>query len=138
MQSLFTYGSLMCGDIMFAVVGTPLQSAPALLPDYCRYAIKDEQYPGVVRGVGGMVSGIVYHGIGGKGWARLDHFEGEMYCRQPVVVRYPDESEEEVGCYIIKPEFERLLTEEAWDFDEFLSHGKKIFQTRYQGFRNMG
>jgi gamma-glutamylcyclotransferase (GGCT)/AIG2-like uncharacterized protein YtfP len=137
MHKLFTYGSLMCEDIMSIVVGSPLLSKSAILPDFQRLTMKDEQYPGVVSFSGGLVEGIVYQGIKEQGWKRLDRFEGEIYSRERVVVNYPENGQETVYCYVVKPEFRQLLTKTPWDFQAFLEHGKKIFQARYMGFKDI-
>jgi gamma-glutamylcyclotransferase (GGCT)/AIG2-like uncharacterized protein YtfP len=137
MQNLFTYGSLMCEDIMFAVCGVPLSHSPAVLPRYRRFLVKDEQYPGVVPSDGSSVEGIVYHGISPAVWLRLDRFEGEMYDRCPVTVLHENGAEAQVYCYVFKQEFRQHLTDEEWDFKIFLRHGKKIFQARYAGFKDV-
>ncbi len=82
MQNLFTYGSLRCEDIMFAVVGQVLRHHPASLADYRCYTVKNEQYPGVVSETGGSVEGVVYYDIEPEGWLRLDRFEGEPYPKE--------------------------------------------------------
>lgn len=138
MQSLFTYGSLMCEDIMTAVAGGLLLHQPALLPDHRRYALSDEPYPGLVPEFGASVEGIVYHGLKPRAWARLDRFEGELYNRHKVMVWYPDGGREWVYCYIVKAEFRELLSDKAWDFDRFLRHDKKLFETSYSGFSEVG
>jgi gamma-glutamylcyclotransferase (GGCT)/AIG2-like uncharacterized protein YtfP len=137
MQNLFTYGSLMCEDIMFAVVGGPLHYTRALLPRYRRYLVKNEHYPGVMPSACGSVDGIVYHDISSEGWARLDRFEGELYNRRLVTVFYENEDEAQVHCYVFRPEFRQQLTTEEWDFNTFLLHGKRLFQTRYPGFKGI-
>ena len=132
---LFTYGSLMCEDIMTEVAGVPLPCEPATLPGYCRFLVKDEQYPGVVAQAGGLVSGIVYHGLGAENWQRLDRFEGEMYERRPVRVWYNDGREAMVDCYLFRPEFAHRLSSTEWDFAAFLQGGKSLFQHQYCGFK---
>lgn len=134
---LFTYGSLMCEDIMAAVAGVSLVCTPAVLPGYCRFLVKNEQYPGVVADAGGTVPGIVYHAITSEGWARLDAFEGEFYDRRLVTVRYAHNTEAQVYCYVFRPEFHHLLTTIAWDYVAFLRSGKQIFQNRYCGFKTL-
>src|SRR6185369_5509088 len=47
-HALFTYGSLMCADIMAAVVGDQLRCTPAILSGYRRFLVRDEYYPGVI------------------------------------------------------------------------------------------
>jgi gamma-glutamylcyclotransferase (GGCT)/AIG2-like uncharacterized protein YtfP len=134
---LFTYGSLMCEDIMVAVAGEPLRHTPARLFQYRRYSVKNEQYPGIVPNNGSVVDGIVYQGITPAIWSRLDRFEGEMYCRRPVTVLLENGAEAQVYCYVFRPEFRQRLTDEEWDLQTFLRQGKKIFQTRYSGFKDI-
>ncbi len=134
-QNLFTYGSLMCEDIMAEVVGSRLRSTPATLPGYRRFLVQDEQYPGVVVTENSSVSGMLYYDISEDGWSRLDRFEGKMYDRILVTVRSADGTETVVYCYVFKPEFHHRLTTTEWDYAAFLDRGKKIFQNQYCGFK---
>ncbi len=120
---------------MTEVAGTRLLCEAAMLHGYRRFLVKDEQYPGVVAAVGGVVAGIVYHGLDAVNWQRLDRFEGEMYERQQVRVYYTDGSEAEVDCYLFRPEFSHRLTATEWDFAAFLQGGKTLFQHQYSGFK---
>jgi gamma-glutamylcyclotransferase (GGCT)/AIG2-like uncharacterized protein YtfP len=134
-HDLFTYGSLMCEDIMTDVAGIRVDCTPAELHGYRRFLVRDEQYPGIVAAAGGHVSGIVYHGISPESWQRLDRFEGEMYRRAPVTVRFADGRESLVDCYLFRPEFAHRLTETEWDLSAFLQGGKTVFQHQYCGFK---
>ena len=134
-QDLFTYGSLMCEDIMAEVADVRLRYTPAILPGYRRFLVKDEQYPGVVAETAGVVAGRVYHDITPEGWLRLDRFEGEMYDRRPVSVRYENGSHALVQCYIFRPEFSHRLTATEWDYAAFLKGGKALFQQQYCGYK---
>jgi gamma-glutamylcyclotransferase (GGCT)/AIG2-like uncharacterized protein YtfP len=134
-HDLFTYGSLMCEDIMADVAGVRLHRTPADLHGYRRFLVRGEQYPGIVAAKDGLVSGIVYHGISPASWQRLDRFEGEMYSRAPVTVRYADGREALVDCYLFRPEFTHRLTATEWDLSAFLHGGKTVFQHQYCGFK---
>lgn len=134
-QDLFTYGSLMCEDIMAEVAGLRLGCTPAILAGYWRFLVKDEQYPGVIEAPTGMVAGIVYHGLTPEAWSRLDRFEGEMYDRWPVTVRYENNTEITVDCYVFRSEFAHRLTATEWDYAAFLRGGKALFQSQYCGFK---
>lgn len=134
-QDLFTYGSLMCEDIMAEVAGLRLGCTPAILAGYRRFLVKDEQYPGVIEAATGMVAGIVYHGLTPEAWSRLDRFEGEMYDRRPVTVRYENNTEITVDCYVFRSEFAHRLTATEWDYAAFLRGGKALFQSQYCGFK---
>ena len=133
-SELFTYGSLMCADIMAQVAGARLQSSPAVLNGYRRFVVRGEQYPGLVAASGGQVTGRVYHDIGPISWERLDRFEGAMYERQKIVVNDQDGRETEVDCYLFRREFIHRLTAIEWDFDTFILNGKLRFQHQYEGF----
>lgn len=133
--ALFTYGSLMCTDIMAQVSGQHLVAIPAVLPHYRRFLVKDEQYPGVVADLSGSVPGQVYRGISAPAWARLDRFEGEMYARKPVRVCYDGGGDAVVFCYVFRPEFAHRLTDREWSFETFLASGKAAFELQYDGFK---
>jgi gamma-glutamylcyclotransferase (GGCT)/AIG2-like uncharacterized protein YtfP len=134
-HDLFTYGSLMCEDIMAEVADARLRCTPAILAGYRRFLVKDEPYPGVVAEATGVVAGRVYHDITPEGWLRLDRFEGEMYNRRPVSVRYENGSHGLVHCYIFRPEFSHRLTATEWDYAAFLKFGKALFQQQYCGYK---
>ena len=81
MATIFTYGSLMCEDIMAAVTGQNLVFDEAHLLDYERYAVRDEEYPAIIPKTASTVQGRVYYGVNEEGVARLDSFEGDYYQR---------------------------------------------------------
>ena len=132
---LFTYGSLMCEDIMTDVAGARLRSTPAILSGYRRYVVVNEKYPGAIPEPGCIIHGVVYHGIDADSQQRLDRFEGEMYDRSPVTVHYADGHAAVVDCYIFRSEFAHRLSTTEWDFTAFLQSGKNLFQHEYCGFK---
>jgi len=134
MQNLFTYGTLMCTDIMLLVAGKKFRTTSAELSGYRRFSVQNEDYPGVVPCDGSMVTGIIYHDISPEAWIRLDRFEGKMYDRCQVKCRFGDGKQIQAYCYIVKQEFRPLLTLEEWNFDAFLRNGKALFKQRYEGF----
>jgi gamma-glutamylcyclotransferase (GGCT)/AIG2-like uncharacterized protein YtfP len=134
-QDLFTYGSLMCEDIMAEVAGVRLPFTAATLRGYQRFSVKDEHYPGVVPCGNGLVPGIVYHRITPACWSRLDRFEGAMYNRCSVTVHYENGVEALVDCYVFRPECTHRLTATEWDYAAFLENGKAIFHQQYCGFK---
>lgn len=136
-QDLFAYGSLMCQDIMDAVVGSALTSTPARLHGFRRYAMRDELYPGVIASVSGSVEGKVYHRVSLKHWERLDRFEGEMYDRKPVTVQYEDGTQALAYCYLIRAEYLHRLSTAEWNYAVFLREGKQAFKRQYCGFANL-
>lgn len=130
----FTYGSLMCDDIMAAVTGRSLPGEPARLHGHARHPVLGEDYPGVVAQPDGRVDGVLYRGVDPAALARLDAFEGEMYIRRRVRVNPVGGGEREAWCYIVAPACEHLLLPGDWDHAAFLAEGKARFLARYVGF----
>jgi hypothetical protein len=136
----FTYGSLMCDDIMAAVCGLPvggLDSRPARLADFVRHPVRGETYPGMVAAPGQAVEGRVYLNLPASAWPRLDTFEGEYYERQSVRVALAERSELAAETYVFRPQFDPLLGEGDWDFEAFLREGKARFGALYLGFTRL-
>ncbi|MBN2009668.1 gamma-glutamylcyclotransferase [candidate division KSB1 bacterium] len=134
---LFTYGSLMCRDIMHTVVSHCHVLGSAVLQDYRCFIVRNETYPGIIPCLGHQTNGIVYSDITEANLAKLDKFEGSMYERRLVNVTLISGDVKSVFTYVIKPEYEALLETTPWDFNEFFKHGKKSFEAKYVGFENI-
>jgi len=133
----FTYGSLMCADIMAAVCGFTPEVSAAVLPGYARHAVRDEDYPAIVAESSRQVAGRLYAGINASAWERLDSFEGNQYQRQLVQLRLDDGRSIDAWTYVFRPQYRSLLLPGDWDFDAFLREGKQRFEARYLGFRQI-
>ena len=94
MKNLFAYGTLMCDDIMEEVSGAAPSGSSALLRGYRRLCVKGEHYPALIPDEGYMVEGIVYQGLLGPAWHRLDSFEGQMFSRQRVMLDLEEKNEQ--------------------------------------------
>jgi len=130
----FTYGSLMCTDIMFGVAGLALEYEAATLREHSRHPVAGETYPGMIPAAGAAVSGVLYRDVPPAALARLDAFEGEQYLRLTVQVELADGRMAAADTYVFRPEFAHLLAGGEWDFDGFLAEGKRRFETQYLGF----
>jgi len=136
----FTYGSLMCEDIMAAVCGVPARSLsvrPARLIGFDRHPVMGETYPGMIRSPQANVDGMVYLHLPEMAWPRLDRFEGEMYERKPVSVQTEDGISLAADAYVFRSEFAHLLAPGKWDFDAFLQQGRARFTALYLGFQEI-
>ena len=136
MATIFTYGSLMCEDIMATVTGQNLVFDEAHLLDYERYAVRDEEYPAIIPKTASTVQGRVYYGVNEEGVARLDSFEGDYYQRvllKVSVLGRPLEAQS----YVFREEYRGLLADWSWDFEHFLQHGKHKFTSQYLGYQRL-
>ncbi|MBC9073874.1 gamma-glutamylcyclotransferase [Thauera sp. CAU 1555] len=136
-RACFTYGSLMCEDIMARVAGGAFSSTAAMLHGYARHPVRDETYPAIVPRHGASVAGRLYREVDAAALQRLDAFEGEMYARTPVCVELPDGGRADAEAYVFRPAWEHLLMPGEWDFERFLAHGKAHFLARYLGFSKL-
>lgn len=134
MINLFTYGSLMCGDIMHQVSGEKNLYFPAQLKNYFCSCIKNEPYPGMHPSPGQTISGIVYVDLSSEALVRLDHFEGEYYERREVTVECLEIGTTPAFGYVVKPQYRHILTGTPWSYDEFLKNGKERFEKNYFGY----
>jgi gamma-glutamylcyclotransferase (GGCT)/AIG2-like uncharacterized protein YtfP len=132
-DTCFTYGSLMCEDIMSSVAGMTMQGEPATLQGHARHPVRDEDYPGMVPDARGRVEGRLYRGLSEGALVRLDRFEGDMYERRQVRV-LSRQGVTPAWTYIFRPAFVHLLMVGDWSFESFLREGKARFERRYIGF----
>ncbi len=134
----FTYGSLMCEDIMSAVAAARCAHRAAVLDGYRRAPVVGEQYPGMVPASGGRVRGVLYLDLPESAWPRLDAFEGGQYRREQVRVRLEDGRCEAAWAYVFRVEHVHRLAAGEWDFERFMKTGKARFESLYLGFDKLG
>ena len=137
MANLFTYGTLMCEDIMYDVTGHHLSSEPATLRGYGRRSVIGEHYPAIMSDSEATVVGLIYWNLPSSAWDRLDRFEGEMYERHHVTVELNNRTTLSAEAYIIHPDFLNRLDQSDWDFDDFIRNGKANFQRHYKGYQSL-
>ncbi|MFU2488062.1 gamma-glutamylcyclotransferase family protein [Thauera sp. WH-1] len=130
----FTYGSLMCEDIMAAVCGAHAAYRPATLQGHRRHAVVGVAYPGMVPNADHRVQGVLYLELPDSAWPRLDAFEGEEYERRIVTVETDGGAHAQAWTYVFRPRFAHRLAPADWDFDHFLRVGKARFMADYVGF----
>ena len=59
--SIFTYGSLMFAPVWQRIVSGHYASCPAILTDYQRLAVKNEEYPVAIPAMGHHIEGVLYY-----------------------------------------------------------------------------
>lgn len=137
MPNVFTYGSLMCSDIMYHVAGFQPDFVPASLRDFFRSRIRGEEYPGIIHRPRSEVAGVLYLDLPLSAMERLDRFEGSQYIRQEVQVLTERHGLCTAATYVIHPEHKELLTDEPWSYEYFLAVGKSRFLSAYLGFQEI-
>jgi gamma-glutamylcyclotransferase (GGCT)/AIG2-like uncharacterized protein YtfP len=133
--NLFVYGSLMYEQVWRKLITGEFERRAAHLSGFRRLKIKDEDYPGLIRGIG-TVHGVVWLGLDNQALKRIDDFEASFYRRISGVVI--DEAGVEILAefFVIKESDRSVLEEAEWDPVEFERHGLSHFLSSYAGFRS--
>lgn len=127
MSKLFTYGSLMCEDIMARVARGHFPATPATLSGYARQTMKKATYPGLRPQSNAVTKGIVYSQLTPQAFHHLDMFEGSMYDRIEVTVKLENKLPTSAYVYVTRAVYHRYLKKEDWDFGAFVTLHKHQF-----------
>lgn len=123
---MFAYGTLLLPQIISRVMGRVPPADEALLRGYRRVTVMGEVFPAVFRDPSAEVKGRVYRGIDERELQLLDHYEGELYRREPVeivVLGRPEWTES----YVLRVGCERHLSNEPWDLERFVALHAKTY-----------
>ena len=115
MEKLFVYGTLQSSELMHRLLGRLPPSCPALLHGYARYAVKNEDFPGLVPETEASTNGLLYENLSDKELARLDQYESEMYDRPCLEVHLASGETCEAHVYVVSPDYRHLLDDSSWD-----------------------
>ena len=116
---LFSYGTLMLGEVMELVGGRRFTQRPALLAGFQRRRLRGEVYPAIVPAAATRVEGVLWEDLDRAALARIDRFEGAIYERQEQPVEVADGEVRSAFVYVLRPEQRVLLLEYDWDEAEF-------------------
>lgn len=86
MKNVFTYGSLMFGEVWRPLAQRASASMAATLEGYRREGVRSAHYPGIVPASGASTPGRLYFDVDAGALERLDAFEGSEYRRVAVSV----------------------------------------------------
>jgi len=138
MNRLFCYGTLQVTEVIRAVTGRTYPGVAATLYGYAIYRVKDAEYPGIIPAENSEIEGIVYDNVSDNDLKVLDLFESDLYRRQLLDIKLPDDKLRRAWCYVIPDHNKRMLTDEVWRLKDFLEHGLESFMKGYvEGRRNV-
>jgi len=112
-EAIFTYGTLMCPEVLAAVAGATGAPRPARLPGYARRRVRGAVWPGILPRPGASVDGVLWSGLGAAALARLDRYEGVAFRREAVVVATA-EGEVPAQAYVLAARHRWRLTRHDW------------------------
>lgn len=135
-MNIFTYGTLMIPEIMYAVTAREFRFKNAILKGYARFKVKEESYPGVVPVIDAVTEGIIYFGVDQLSLERLDAFEGDLYQRTTIPAEIEGGEILNAEAYVVKPKFRDHLSSLEWNVEEFVQKHLKAFLETYSGFQD--
>ena len=114
-MNLFTYGTLMIPEVMYAVTTRKFRFKNAVLRGYARFTVKGESYPGIIPVTDAVTEGIIYFDVDELSLERLGAFEGDLYQRKPVRVETKEREIRDAETYVIRPEYRGCLSSSEWN-----------------------
>ncbi|CAA0841837.1 AIG2-like (avirulence induced gene) family protein [Striga hermonthica] len=118
-SNVFVYGSLLSDDVVCALLSRVPRSAPAILPNYQRFSIKERVYPAIIPAEDKKVHGKVLLDITPPELHILDVFEDVEYERTTVDVCLEDSSEKlKAYTYVWENKTDPDLNGE-WNFEDW-------------------
>lgn len=132
MPHVFTYGSLMFGEVFERIVRHRYHSQHAYVRHFKRTVIRNHAYPVVLPSYGHRLDGELYFDVKHTDLRRLDIFEGEYYQRQQTRVTLGDTHQQvRADIYVLKPAFRHLASARPWSADNFRRHHLRRFARTY-------
>ena len=86
MMNVFVYGSLLFPEIAEGLCGEKLKSEEAILRGYSRFALKEADYPAIIKKNNATVKGKVLLNLDENAIYLLTFYEGDDYGMAPVKV----------------------------------------------------
>lgn len=112
---LFSYGTLMLGEVMELVAGRSFARRAAALAGFRRLGLREQVYPAIVPARGETLDGVLWEALDPPALARIDRFEGPLYERQRLPVKVANGEIWSAFVYVLRPEHAGLLSDTAWD-----------------------
>lgn len=136
-MNLFAYGTLMDPEIMAQVSGNTFRSQKGTLFQYVRKTVWGEIYPAIFKRNGSSVDGIIYFDISAEAFARLDKFEGPLFVKKKVMMVCDNGENVGTYTYVIAPDSIHQLSDDDWNYEDFLANDKQLFQSSFQGYSRL-
>ena len=119
---IFCYGSLMCNEVLQALLKRVPRKTVASVSGFTRYAIKDDTYPAMVRDAAsaGSTEGFLLSGLTAEEITILDKFEDTEYERAMVDVNTGNEGgNNTTALAYVWPFGSERLSPDLWDPEAF-------------------
>jgi gamma-glutamylcyclotransferase (GGCT)/AIG2-like uncharacterized protein YtfP len=123
---VFTYGTLMFGEVWHRVVSGEYEAVRGWIRGYARYRIRGELHPALLQDAEAPpLEGVVYLDVGPDDLAALDRFETAAYRRRRVAVELEGRDRASAWVYVfVDPSW---VERTAWDSARFQAEGLAEF-----------
>ena len=83
---LFCYGTLEIPDVIETITRKTFASAAAIAPNYARYMLKKEEYPGLVAEEGNETPGTAYFDVDDISMKKIAQYEDTCYELRTILI----------------------------------------------------
>ncbi|WP_163325005.1 gamma-glutamylcyclotransferase family protein [Draconibacterium mangrovi] len=126
MMNVFVYGSLLFPEIAEGLCGEKLKSEEATLNGYSRFALKEADYPAIIKKNNSTVKGKVLLNLDENAIYLLTFYEGDDYGMAPVKVETSSGIIDAIAfVWMAGNEF---LEDFDWDEDQFESESLAFYR----------
>ena len=117
-MNLFVYGTLVFPELYTAITNRQRKKYKAILKGYKRVSLENLPFPALVKASEHTQPGFLIKNIEPEELLLLIDYEGDMYEYEQLEVQL-DHSVCDAIVFLLKPEFEGLISGEEWDMDGF-------------------
>ena len=130
MINIFTYGTLMFPELVYALTGKNFRSEDAHIENYIRYKVitsnSYEEYPAIIENSGSNVNGKLLYDIDDESLKIIDFYEGDEYKRVTRPISLSDKTPIEAFVYVWNFKYP-LVKQVGWHKAFFKNHHLKYY-----------
>ena len=116
---LFCYGTLEIPDVIETITRKTFASAAAIAPNYARYMLKKEEYPGLVAEEGNETPGTAYFDVDDISMKKIAQYEDTCYELRTILIT-ANGTEHQALAFVVPIERSELLSDQSWDRQRFI------------------
>lgn len=125
MRHLFVYGSLLFTEMLEALTGKKFKTEPAILRNYRRFSVLDQDYPAIVKMSNSFVAGKIVFDVDDRSLDVISFFEGDEY--ELKKVNAESENKSLVAFAFCWKHDLKHLDNKEWDMENFRSESLSFY-----------
>ena len=132
MLNLFIYGTLLHEPIRKSLTSYDYPGEYGRLQGYAAKKVKGQSYPGLTAAPGACTRGMILFNVTPEDMQRLKDFEGAEYVLAQVKILRSNNEAIDCQAFLFHPGLLSRLSDEDWDFREFLNKDMEDFLENHE------